>query len=85
MIVGGNAVYFTSQIFTVFILDSYICYAIWYFQVQRAGPWEPQPEAKVEMVERPCPACVVPVRVSCLGNHEVTIGIQHNLFPTLMY
>ena len=40
-------------------------------QVERAGPWDPQGRVWQEIESQPCPPCQVPVKVSCLGGHEV--------------
>ncbi|XP_071847469.1 NF-X1-type zinc finger protein NFXL1-like [Apostichopus japonicus] len=37
----------------------------------RSGPWEPSPKPYLEVIEKPCPPCEVPVPVVCLGKHKI--------------
>ncbi|XP_023231990.1 NF-X1-type zinc finger protein NFXL1-like [Centruroides sculpturatus] len=37
---------------------------------KRAGPWEPAPMPYTEIQDQPCPPCMVPIPVTCLGGHE---------------
>ncbi|XP_003737290.1 NF-X1-type zinc finger protein NFXL1 [Galendromus occidentalis] len=36
------------------------------------GPWEPQPQARWELIAKPCPPCNELVRVDCFGKHGET-------------
>ncbi|XP_015921379.2 NF-X1-type zinc finger protein NFXL1 [Parasteatoda tepidariorum] len=36
------------------------------------GPWDLQNAFRFELVSKPCPSCLIPVQVKCLGGHENT-------------
>ncbi|XP_052793796.1 NF-X1-type zinc finger protein NFXL1-like isoform X2 [Mya arenaria] len=37
---------------------------------KRAGPWEGGPRIIEQVVDRPCPPCMVPIAIQCYGMHE---------------
>lgn len=37
---------------------------------KRAGPWEPQIAPQIKLICKDCPPCLVPLPVTCIGNHE---------------
>lgn len=39
---------------------------------KRQGPWEPAPAPKLEVLDKKCPRCKVPVPVTCFGLHETS-------------
>lgn len=36
------------------------------------GPWEPQPQVRWELVEKPCPPCNEIVQIDCFGKHGLS-------------
>ncbi|XP_064481964.1 NF-X1-type zinc finger protein NFXL1-like [Ornithodoros turicata] len=40
-------------------------------QAKRAGPWEPLPTARWDLVTKPCPPCQVPMEKECRGKHSI--------------
>lgn len=40
-------------------------------QTRRAGPWEGGPRIIENVVNKPCPPCLVPLPMQCYGKHEV--------------
>ncbi|XP_060580770.1 NF-X1-type zinc finger protein NFXL1-like [Ruditapes philippinarum] len=38
---------------------------------RRAGPWEGGPRIIEDVVNRPCPPCMVPLPMQCYGKHEI--------------
>ncbi|GFO45458.1 NF-x1-type Zinc finger protein nfxl1 [Plakobranchus ocellatus] len=37
----------------------------------KIGPWDARP-ARIEKLKKPCPPCVVPISIQCLGKHETS-------------